>query len=93
MDFSYTAIPYRASTGTEQGFPCVVFPTGKTLFCPCTGPVRDCSVCKISVDLSFGRFVLIVYKRLFGRLKCYLGTLETNCQLLQIAKISKLEDI
>ena len=23
---SYTAIPYRASTGPEQGFPCVVFP-------------------------------------------------------------------
>ena len=22
----YTAIPYRASTGPEQGFPCVVFP-------------------------------------------------------------------
>ena len=32
-----TAIPYRASTGPEQGFPCVVFQhrknyTGKTLF-------------------------------------------------------------
>ena len=25
MDF-YTAIPYRASTGPEQGFPFVVFP-------------------------------------------------------------------
>ena len=24
--FKYTAIPYRASTGPEQGFPCVVFP-------------------------------------------------------------------
>ena len=23
---AYTAIPYRASTGPEQGFPCVVFP-------------------------------------------------------------------
>ena len=23
---NYTAIPYRASTGPEQGFPCVVFP-------------------------------------------------------------------
>ena len=23
---TYTAIPYRASTGPEQGFPCVVFP-------------------------------------------------------------------
>ena len=23
---SYTAIPYRVSTGPEQGFPCVVFP-------------------------------------------------------------------
>ena len=23
---SHTAIPYRASTGSEQGFPCVVFP-------------------------------------------------------------------
>ena len=22
----YTAIPYRASTGPEQGFPCVLFP-------------------------------------------------------------------
>jgi hypothetical protein len=22
----YTAIPYRASTGLEQGFPCVIFP-------------------------------------------------------------------
>jgi hypothetical protein len=22
----YTAIPYRASTGSEQGFPCVIFP-------------------------------------------------------------------
>ena len=73
----YTAIPYRASTGPEQGFPCEVFLTGKNLFslqenpfliagtlfslqgCPCeknftgktlfwscTGPVRDCSVCK-----------------------------------------------
>jgi hypothetical protein len=34
---TYTAIPYRASTGPEHGFPCVVFPceknyTGKTLF-------------------------------------------------------------
>ena len=29
---AYTAIPYRASTGPEQGFPCVVFPTGKNLF-------------------------------------------------------------
>ena len=24
--FTYTAIPYMASTGPEQGFPCVVFP-------------------------------------------------------------------
>ena len=23
---NHTAIPYRASTGPEQGFPCVVFP-------------------------------------------------------------------
>ena len=23
---NYTAIPYRASTGPEQGFPCVLFP-------------------------------------------------------------------
>ena len=35
--FAPTAIPYRASTGPEQDFPCVVFPceknyTGKTLF-------------------------------------------------------------
>ena len=28
----YTAIPYRASTGPEQGFPCEVFLTGKNLF-------------------------------------------------------------
>ena len=28
----YTAIPYRASTGPEQGFPCEVFHTGKNLF-------------------------------------------------------------
>ena len=28
----YTAIPYRASTGPEQGFPCEVFHTGKSLF-------------------------------------------------------------
>ena len=28
----YTAIPYRASTGQEQGFPCEVIHTGKTLF-------------------------------------------------------------
>ena len=27
-----TAIPYRASTGPEQGFPCEVFHTGKNLF-------------------------------------------------------------
>jgi hypothetical protein len=27
-----TAIPYRASTGPEQGFPCEVFQTGKYLF-------------------------------------------------------------
>ena len=65
----FTAIPYRTSTGPEQGFPCVLFLTGKnlfsftgipanenrffpvcekytgkTLFWPCTGPVRDCSV-------------------------------------------------
>ena len=26
MVFGFTAIPYRASTGSEQGFPCVVFP-------------------------------------------------------------------
>ena len=26
-----TAIPYRASTGPEQGFPCVLFLTGKNL--------------------------------------------------------------
>ena len=25
-----TAIPYRASTGPEQGFPCVLFPVGKS---------------------------------------------------------------
>jgi hypothetical protein len=25
----YTAIPYRASRGPEQGFPCVVFPHSK----------------------------------------------------------------
>ena len=30
--FRNTAIPYRASTGPEQGFPCVLFLTGKTLF-------------------------------------------------------------
>ena len=28
----YTAIPYRASTGPEQGFPCEVLLTGKNLF-------------------------------------------------------------
>ena len=28
---AYTAIPYRASTGAEQGFPCEVFHTGKNL--------------------------------------------------------------
>ena len=28
----HTAIPYRASTGPVQGFPCVVFPTRKNLF-------------------------------------------------------------
>ena len=27
-----TAIPYRASTGPEQGFPCELFITGKNLF-------------------------------------------------------------
>ena len=26
MDIHSTAIPHRASTGPEQGFPCVVFP-------------------------------------------------------------------
>jgi len=25
----YTAIPYRVSTGPEQGIPCVVFPHGE----------------------------------------------------------------
>ena len=31
--YHYTAIPYRASTGPEQGFPCVVFPhRGKPVF-------------------------------------------------------------
>ena len=29
---TYTAIPYRASTGSEQGFPCEVFHTRKNLF-------------------------------------------------------------
>ena len=30
---NYTAIPYRVSTGPEQGFPCVVFPNrGKPVF-------------------------------------------------------------
>ena len=37
----YTAIPYRASTGPEQGFPCVVFPhREKPVFIswePCNG--------------------------------------------------------
>ena len=28
----HTAIPYRASTGPEQGIPCEVFLTGKNLF-------------------------------------------------------------
>ena len=28
----FTAIPYRDSTGPEQGFPCEPFLTGKTLF-------------------------------------------------------------
>ena len=28
----YTAIPYRARTGPEQGFPCVLILTGKNLF-------------------------------------------------------------
>ena len=28
----YTAIPYRVSTGPEQGFPCEVFHTGRNLF-------------------------------------------------------------
>ena len=28
----YTAIPYRASTGPEQGFPCEEILTGKNLF-------------------------------------------------------------
>ena len=32
ITFCYTAIPYRASTGPEQGFPCEVFHTGKNLF-------------------------------------------------------------
>jgi hypothetical protein len=31
-DWNYTAIPYRARTGPEQGFPCVVILTGKNLF-------------------------------------------------------------
>ena len=30
--FNHTAIPYRASKGPEQGFPCEVFQTGKNLF-------------------------------------------------------------
>ena len=29
---NYTAVPYRASTGPEQGFPCVLILTGKNLF-------------------------------------------------------------
>ena len=32
IDLYYTAIPYRASTGPEQGFPCEKYYTGKTLF-------------------------------------------------------------
>ena len=28
----FTAIPYRARTGPEQGFPCVVILKGKNLF-------------------------------------------------------------
>ena len=32
LKFEYTAIPYRASTGPEQGFLCEVFLTGKNLF-------------------------------------------------------------
>ena len=35
----HTAIPYRASTGPEQGFPCEVFNTGKNLF-----PLQDTPV-------------------------------------------------
>ena len=26
INYNFTAIPYRASTGPEQGFPCVLFP-------------------------------------------------------------------
>ena len=34
--YTYTAIPYRASTGPEQGFPCVVFPhREKPVFISC----------------------------------------------------------
>ena len=32
IDLCYIAIPYRASTGPEQGFPCEKYYTGKTLF-------------------------------------------------------------
>ena len=32
FEMNHTAIPYRASTGPEQGFPCEVFHTGKNLF-------------------------------------------------------------
>jgi hypothetical protein len=32
VHFDNTAILYRASTGPEQGFPCEVFHTGKSLF-------------------------------------------------------------
>ena len=40
---SYTTIPYRASTGPKQGFPCVVFPhREKPVFI--TG--NPCSHCK-----------------------------------------------
>ena len=40
-----TAIPYRASTGPEQGFPCEVFLTGKNLFSlhPCNDNRVPCN--------------------------------------------------
>ena len=47
----YTVIPYRASTGSEQGFPCEVFPHKEKPFFTTGNPFsyyRDFSVRKTS---------------------------------------------
>ena len=53
-------------------FPVRIYYTGKTLFWPCTGPVRDCSAC-----ILFSQ-TLIVYQKILIR---YISTLFCQCSV------------